>query len=80
MKKTVTKPEQVVNAVRQELNKERQSFNKNLREMRESGVEQNSSIYQEALLKAREADRIVDNIERTLRILECKIPNADIPC
>lgn len=80
MKKIVTKPEQVVNAVRQELNKERQCFNKNLREMRESGVEQNSSIYQEALLKAREADRIIDNIERTLRILECKIPNADIPC
>ena len=80
MKKTVTKPEQVVNAVRQELNKERQGFNKNLREMRESGIEQNSSIYQEALLKAREADRVVDNIERTLRILECKIPNADIPC
>lgn len=80
MKKTVTKPEQVVNAVRQELNKERQGFNKNLREMRESGVEQNSSIYQEALLKAREADRVVDNIDRTLRILECKIPNADIPC
>ena len=79
-KSPITKPEEVVRAVREQISKEMKEHNRKLKVLRDSGVDLNSNEYQEALLKAREADRIVDNIDRVLRITECKIPNAKIPC
>ena len=62
------------------LEKEKKNLNETLKSLRDSGVDQGSDVYQEALLKAREADRVIDNIDRVLRITECKIPGAKIPC
>lgn len=79
-KSLITKPEEVVRAVREQISKEMKEHNRKLKVLRDSGVDLNSNEYQEALLKAREADRVVDNIDRVLRITECKIPNAKTPC
>lgn len=76
----ITKPEEVVKAVRKYLNKEHGEINAHLKKMRDDGVNYESESYQEALLKAREASRVLDNVDRVLRITECKIPGADIPC
>jgi hypothetical protein len=76
----ITKPEEVVSTVRRHLEKEKKNLNETLKSLRDSGVDQGSDVYQEALLKAREADRVIDNIDRVLRITECKIPGAKIPC
>lgn len=75
-KDIITRPEEVIEAVRHQLGLEANKFHKIMKDLRDKG-EQDSENYRDILARARAVNVLSDNVERTLRILECKIPKEN---